>query len=135
MVFSTQITVNFGDTDPAGLVYFPNIFHYCHIAMERFFEEVCGVSYSKLTGEKQVGFPTAKIDGEFKTPLRYGDAIDIEITVSEIGNKSLSLSYKVKNREGVVCAEVSQVVVAMDLSRHTSIVIPDSIRQSLSNES
>ena len=135
MGFSTQITVNFGDTDPAGLVYFPNIFHYCHIAMERFFEEVCGVSYSKLTGEKQVGFPTAKIDGEFKTPLRYGDAIDIEITVSEIGNKSLSLSYKVKNREGVVCAEVSQVVVAMDLSRHTSIVIPDSIRQSLSNES
>ena len=135
MVFSTQITVNFGDTDPAGLVYFPNIFHYCHIAMERFFEEVCGVSYSKLTNKKQIGFPTAKIDAEFKTPLRYGDVIDIEITVSEIGNKSLSLSYQVKNREGVVCAEVSQVVVAMDLSRHSSIAIPDSIRQSLTNQS
>ncbi len=135
MGFSTQITVNFGDTDPAGLVYFPNIFHYCHIAMERFFEEVCGVSYSKLTGEKQLGFPTAKIDAEFTIPLRYGDVIDIEITVSEIGNKSLSLSYKVKNREGVVCAEVSQVVVAMDLGRHSSIAIPDSIRQSLSAHS
>jgi 4-hydroxybenzoyl-CoA thioesterase len=135
MVFSTQITVNFGDTDPAGLVYFPNIFHYCHIAMERFFEEVCGVSYSKLTGEKKLGFPTAKIDAEFATPLRYGDVIDIEITVPEIGNKSLTLSYSVKNREGVVCAEVSQVVVAMDLSRHASIAIPDSIRKSLDNQS
>jgi 4-hydroxybenzoyl-CoA thioesterase len=135
MVFSTQITVNFGDTDPAGLVYFPNIFHYCHIAMERLFEEVCGVSYSKLTGEMQVGFPTAKIDGEFTTPLRYGDVIDIEIAVSEIGNKSLSLSYKVRNGEGVVSAKVSQVVVAMDLNRHASIAIPDSIRQSLSNQS
>lgn len=135
MVFSTQITVNFGDTDPAGLVYFPNIFHYCHIAMERFFEEVCGVSYSKLTGEKKLGFPTAKIDAEFATPLRYGDVIDIEITVPEIGNKSLTLSYIVKNREGVVCAEVSQVVVAMDLSRHASIAIPDSIRKSLDNQS
>jgi len=135
MGFSTQITVNFGDTDPAGLVYFPNIFHYCHIAMERFFDEVCGVSYSKLTGEMQVGFPTAKIDGEFTTPLRYGDVIDIEIAVSEVGNKSLSLTYKVRNREGVVCAQVSQVVVAMDLSKHASIAIPDSIRQSLSNQS
>ena len=134
MAFSTQITVNFGDTDPAGLVYFPNIFHYCHIAMERFFEEVCGISYSKLTSEKQLGFPTAKIDAEFTTPLRYGDVIDIEITVSEIGNKSLSLCYKAKNREGVVCAQVSQVLVAMDLSRHASIAIPDSIRQSLSNQ-
>src|SRR6185503_10860903 len=135
MDFSTRITVNFGDTDPAGLVYFPNIFHYCHIAMERFFEEVCGVSYSKLTGEKQVGFPTAKIDGEFTTPLRYGDVIDIEIAVSEIGNKSLSLTYEIRNREGVVCAQVSQVVVALDLSKHASIAIPDSIRQSLSNQS
>jgi 4-hydroxybenzoyl-CoA thioesterase len=103
--------------------------------MERFFEEVCGVSYSKLTGEMQVGFPTAKIDGEFTTPLRYGDVIDIEIAVSEIGNKSLSLSYKLRNGEGVVSAEVSQVVVAMDLNRHASIAIPDSIRQSLSNQS
>lgn len=135
MVFSTQITINFGDTDPAGLVYFPNIFHYCHIAMERFFEEVCGISYSKLTGERQLGFPTAKIDAEFTTPLRYGDVIDIAITVSEIGNKSLSLGYKVKNLEGVVCADVSQVVVAMDLSSHASIAIPDSIRQSLSSQS
>jgi 4-hydroxybenzoyl-CoA thioesterase len=134
MVFSTQITVNFGDTDPAGLVYFPNIFHYCHIAMERFFEEVCGVSYSKLIAEQQLGFPTAKIDAEFTTPLRYGDVIDIEVAVSEIGNKSLSLSYQVKNREGVVCAELSQVVVAMDLSGHSSIAVPDLIRQSLSNQ-
>jgi 4-hydroxybenzoyl-CoA thioesterase len=131
MVFSTRITVNFGDTDPAGLVYFPNIFHYCHIAMERFFEQVCGVSYSKLITDQQLGFPTARINSEFKAPVRYGDVINIEITVSDIGNKSLSLIYKVKNGEGGVCAEVSQVVVAMDLRKHASVSIPDSIRKSL----
>lgn len=131
MAFSTPLTVNFGDTDPAGLVYFPNIFHYCHIAMERFFDEVCGVSYSELITDQQLGFPTARIDAEFKAPLRYGDVINIEITVSDIGHKSLSLSYKVKNGESVVCAEVSQVVVAMDLGKHASVSIPDSIRKSL----
>ena len=132
MVFSTRITVNFGDTDPARLVYFPNIFHYCHIAMERFFQEVCGVSYSKLTGEQQLGFPTVRIDGAFKIPLRYGDVIDITMTVPRIGTKSLSLSYEVTNSEGLLCAEVSQVVVAMDLSSHSSVAIPDSIRRVLS---
>ena len=131
MVFSTRITVNFGDTDPAGLVYFPNIFHYCHIAMERFFHEVCDVSYSKLTGEQQLGFPTVRIDAEFKIPLRYGDVIDLEMAVLKIGKKSLSLSYKVTNSEGLVCAEVSQVVVAMDLTTHSSILVPDSIRRAL----
>jgi len=131
MVFSTRIAVNFGDTDPAGLVYFPNIFHYCHIAMERFFQEVCSVSYSNLTGEQHVGFPTVRIDGEFKTPLRYGDEIEITMTVSKVGTKSLSLSYKFTNSEGLLCAEVSQVVVAMDLSDHSSIAIPDYIRRAL----
>ena len=130
MVFSTRITVNFGDTDPAGLVYFPNIFHYCHIAMERFFQEVCGVSYSKLTGEQHVGFPTVRIDGEFMIPLRYGDEIEITMTVSKVGTKSISLSYKVTNSEGLSCADISQVIVAMDLSNHSSIPIPGSIRRS-----
>ncbi|HSE31802.1 MAG TPA: thioesterase family protein [Pyrinomonadaceae bacterium] len=131
MSFSTPLTVNFGDTDPAGLVYFPNIFHYCHIAMERFFQEVCGVSYSELVGDQQLGFPTARIDAEFKAPVRYGDVINVEIRVSDVGNKSLSLSYIVKNNEGIVCAEVRQVVVAMELGRQASVSIPDSIRQSL----
>lgn len=131
MVFSTRITVNFGDTDPAGLVYFPNIFHYCHIAMERFFQEACGVSYSKLTGEQHVGFPTVRINGEFKMPLRYGDEIEITVTVSKVGTKSLSLSYKVTNGEGLLCAEVSQVVVAMDLNNHSSIAIPDYVHRAL----
>ena len=48
MPFSTRITVRFGDTDPAGLVYYPNIFHYFHIAMEEFFADRCGISYQKL---------------------------------------------------------------------------------------
>lgn len=131
MAFTTRITVNFGDTDPAGLVYFPNIFHYCHIAMERFFEEVCGVSYSELINDQQLGFPTATIEGKFKAPLRYGDIINVEITVSHVGNKSLSLSYRVTNTDGNICAEVTQVVVAMDLRRQTTVSIPDSIRESL----
>ena len=38
----------FGDTDPAGLVYYPNLLHYCHIAMERFFAERCEIKYSDL---------------------------------------------------------------------------------------
>jgi 4-hydroxybenzoyl-CoA thioesterase len=134
MAFSTRIVVNFGDTDPAGLVYFPNIFHYCHMAMERFFEEICGASYHVLIDQHRVGFPTVKISSEFKSPLRYGDSIDIQLNVSSVGNKSLSLSYRITNTSGAVCAEVSQVVVAMDLTRHQSIPIPEFIRQKLTTK-
>jgi 4-hydroxybenzoyl-CoA thioesterase len=133
MPFLTRITVNFGDTDPAALVYFPNIFHYCHIAMERFFEERCGIPYSTLVQERRLGFPTVQIQAEFKSALRYGDVIDVELSVTKVGNKSLTLSYKLISDE-VVCAEVSQVVVAMDLDRHRSVEIPDSLREVLQHE-
>jgi 4-hydroxybenzoyl-CoA thioesterase len=130
MVFSTQLTINFGDTDPAALVYFPNIFHYCHIVMERFFHDRCGVQYSTLIQDQKLGFPTVHIQAEFKSTMRYGDVIDVELEVTRIGNKSVSFFYQLM-RERVVCAEVLQVVVAMDLSTHLSVQIPDSLRESL----
>ena len=130
MPFLTTITVNFGDTDPAALVYFPNIFHYCHIVMERFFFERCGVPYSTLIQEKRLGFPTTQIQAEFKSALRYGDVINVELAVTKVGNKSLSLSYKLI-RDFVLCAEVSQVVVAMDLLTHRSVEIPEFLREVL----
>jgi len=133
MPFLTRITVNFGDTDPAALVYFPNIFHYCHISMERFFEERCGIPYSTLIQQRRLGFPTVQIQAEFKDALRYGDVIDVEMAVTKLGRKSLSLSYQLI-RDGVVCAEVSQVVVAMDLNTHLSVEIPDSLREVLHPE-
>lgn len=46
MPFSTRMKIRFGDTDPAGLVYYPNIFHYFHIAMEEYFSAHCGISYA-----------------------------------------------------------------------------------------
>jgi 4-hydroxybenzoyl-CoA thioesterase len=130
MSFSTRLTVNFGDTDPAALVYFPNIFHYCHIVMERFFEKRCGIPYSTLIQEQRLGFPTVQIQAEFKSAIRYGDVIDVELRVTKIGNKSVSFSYRLM-RESFVCAEVSQVVVAMDLESHRSVEIPDFLREVL----
>lgn len=130
-MFSTRLTVNFGDTDPAALVYFPNIFHYSHIAMEQFFEEVCTIRYSDLVGEKRIGFPTVKIEAEFMQPLRYGDIIDIQLVVKRVGNKSLTFSYSILNDSGVLCAAVEQIVVAMDLATHQSMTIPDWIRERL----
>ena len=131
MPFSTRITVNFGDTDPAGLVYFPNIFHYCHIAMERFFEAASGIHYSRLIDDQRLGFPTVKIEGEFNSPLHYGDVVDVELTVLEVGNKSMTLGYTIRNSSAVMCARVKQIVVAMDLSSHQSVAIPEEIRARL----
>ena len=132
MPFETQITIAFGDTDPAGLVYFPNILHYCHLAMERLFAEHCHREYSSLIKDDNLGFPTVRSNAEFLVPIVYGDTILVEIRTLEIGNSSLKLQYSIRRTsDGVLCSRVDQVHVAMNLSSRRSTAIPPTIRREL----
>ena len=125
-MFTTRICVEFGDTDPAGLVYYPNIFHYCHVAMERFFAERCGVPYSTMINEKRIGFPTVKSEAEFKVPIVYGDEIEITVDVVTVGTSSIRFRYSLRRvLDQTLCAEVEQIHVAMDLTMRKSIPIPE----------
>src|ERR1051325_11642171 len=76
MPFTTRITVRFGEADPAGLVYYPRLFHYCHIAFEEFFAARCGITYEQLLARERIGFPAVNVQAEFVAPLVYGDEVE-----------------------------------------------------------
>jgi 4-hydroxybenzoyl-CoA thioesterase len=129
MPFSTRITVRFGDTDPAGLVYYPNIFHYFHVALEEFFGARCRVSYRRLMADERIGFPTVKTETEFFAPLVYGDEADVEIYVSHTGNSSATFEYAVRRAgDRTLCARSTQVHVAMNLDTRRPVPIPEKYR-------
>ncbi len=93
MSFSTRIIVRFGDVDSAGLVYYPRIFHYFHIALEEFFAARCGTAYHRLMSEERTGFPTVNAQTEFLAPLVYGDEINVSMCVVEVGTTSVTFEY------------------------------------------
>ena len=129
MLFSTRIPVRFGDCDPAGLVYYPVIFHYCHIAMEEFFAERCGISYARLMADERVGFPTVNIQSEFFVPLVYGDEAEVEVSVARVGKSSVTFEYSVRRlSDGTLCARSTQVQVAMDLETRRPVPVPERYR-------
>lgn len=130
MPFSTTITVRFGDTDPAGLVYYPNFFHYFHVAMEEFFAARCGISYQRLMAEERIGFPTVNAQAEFIIPLVYGDEAIVEIFVSEVGRSSATFEYSVRRAsDGALCARARLVHVCMNLDKRQSVEISDYYRR------
>jgi 4-hydroxybenzoyl-CoA thioesterase len=129
MPFSTRITVRFGDTDPAGLVYYPNIFHYFHIALEEFFAARCGISYQRLMADERIGFPTVNSEAEFFVPIVYGDEVDVEIFVSHTGNSSATFHYSARRMsDGTLCARARQIHVAMNLDTRRPLPIPEKYR-------
>ncbi|HEU4596703.1 MAG TPA: thioesterase family protein [Pyrinomonadaceae bacterium] len=130
MPFSTRIVVRFGDCDPAGLVYYPALFHYCHVAMEEFFAARCGKSYARLMAEERVGFPTVNVSAEFFRPFVYGEEVEVEVFVSRVGKSSATFEYRLRRAgEEGLRARATLVQVAMNLDERRAVAVPEDLRR------
>lgn len=129
MTYKTIITVNFGDVDPAHIVYYPRIFHYCHVAFERFFTEFVGITYPKLLKDEGIGFPTVNATTSFSRPIHYGDHLEITLTVDRIGKSSVDFLYMGRNLDGDVYFQSTIRVVAVSMANFTPIAIPEKYRE------
>lgn len=135
MPFSTRVKVRFGDVDPAGLVYYPFIYHYFHIGLEEFFGACCGVTYQQLMANERIGLPTVNARTEFFIPLVYGDEVDVEVYVSKMGNSSARFEYAAKRvSDGALCARSTQVQVWMNLDTRRAVPLPDKYRKAFERD-
>src|SRR6201989_1835641 len=128
MPFSARITVRFGDCDPAGLVYYPVLFHYCHTAMEEFFAARCGVEYARLVSGARLGFPPGSARGEFFEPLVYGDVVEVEVWASSVGRTSVTFEYRLRRAgDGRLCASATLVQVALSIAERRAVPCPETL--------
>lgn len=132
MAFRSQLTVRFGDIDHAGIVYYPRFLHYFHVALEEFFPARLGMEYPTMIDKHRIGLPTVHLETDFSRPLRYGDKIDVEVGVRDIGRSSISFSYRVfKPGEDDPLIVGHNVVVCMNMDRFEKIEVPGWLRKSL----
>jgi 4-hydroxybenzoyl-CoA thioesterase len=130
MPFSTRITVRFGDCDPAGLVYYPVLFHYCHAAMEEFFAARCGGGYARLVADRRLGFPTVNVRAEFFAPFVYGDEAVVEVWASAVGRTSVTFEYRLRRASDLkLCASATHVQVLMDLDERRPAPLHEDLRR------
>jgi 4-hydroxybenzoyl-CoA thioesterase len=122
--------VRFGDVDGAGIVYYPRFFNYFHVTFEEFFNRVAGVPYDQILYKERVGFPTVHVETDFGIPLRHGDPIDVEMTVTKIGRSSFTSTYRVL-RAGKLCARAEITTATVDLDKMEAIPIPERYRAAL----
>lgn len=128
MSFRTQVQVRFGDVDHAGIVYYPQFFIYFHEAFEDFFNEN-GHAYHVMLNQRRIGFPTVHIETDYKQPLRYGDSLDIELTVPKLGRSSAVFRYVgFRHRDGLQACSAEITCACVDMSTWKSTAIPDDLR-------
>lgn len=129
MPYTNTYAIRFADVDHARILYFPNFLHYFHCAFEDFFEHACGFHYNRVLNEHRIGFPSVRVEVDFKAPLRFGDHVAITIETERIGNKSITLRYIGHRTEtDQVCVEGTITSACMSMDTYRAIEIPPQYR-------
>ena len=133
MPFRAPIKVCFGDIDNAGIVYYPRFMHYFHLAMEEFFGCELGVDYADVLHKHNVSLPTVHLESNFRQRLKYGDRINMEVRVLNIGRTSITWGYqgyRAGDNEEVV-VEGNNVTVCVTTDTFEKINVPEWLRDPL----
>jgi 4-hydroxybenzoyl-CoA thioesterase len=90
------VNVEFGDCDPAAIVWFPNFFRWIDAASRHFFMQ-CGVPRWEETAQTLgvIGTPLVDTKSRFIKTASYGDVLDIAVTITEWRNKSFVQTYRI----------------------------------------
>ncbi|MHB8869688.1 MAG: acyl-CoA thioesterase [Thermoleophilia bacterium] len=133
--FRTTIKVCFSDIDNAGIVYYPRFLHYFHLAMEEFFFNELGIDFADVLHERNVSLPTVHLEADFRQRLKYGDRIDMEVRVLEVGRSSIRWGYRGYRDAGGdgLVVEGNNVTVCVDTGTFEKIEVPDWLRRGLTD--
>jgi 4-hydroxybenzoyl-CoA thioesterase len=95
-----QVTVEWGDCDPAGIVYFPNYFSYFDASTNALFLRALGFNkYEMLKKYDIIGIPLVDVGARFIAPSVFGDVVTIESTVVELKRSSFRMAHRLFNGE------------------------------------
>ena len=129
MAFTRDIEVRFPDVDYARILYYPRFFDFAHRVFEDFFSAEVGTPYWKLLREGNVGFPSVHAEGDFHSPLAFGDVARIELACEKASERSIGLRYRFTRVEGLVhCATLRVVTVPIALDTLKALPVAPEVR-------
>ena len=98
------VNVQFGDCDPAGIVFFPKFSRWMDEASLAFFMAQGIPPWRELVKTRGIiGTPLLEIHTRFMRPATYGETIHVHTTVEEWAAKTFRHRHVVKRGETVLC--------------------------------
>jgi 4-hydroxybenzoyl-CoA thioesterase len=133
MLSNTRIIrVEWGDCDPAGIVFYPRYFEMFETCIATLFERATGLTkYQMLRKYEFAGYPVVEARAKFSAPAKYGDDVVAETTVTEFRRSSFDVQHRVFNADKLAVEGFETRVWVVhhpdDPNRLKSQAIPDEI--------
>jgi 4-hydroxybenzoyl-CoA thioesterase len=92
------IRIEWGDCDPAGIVFYPRYFEMFETCIATLFERATGMTkYQMQKAYGFTGYPVVQARAEFLAPAKYGDDVIAETSISEFRRSSFDVHHRVFN--------------------------------------
>jgi len=89
-----EIQVEWGDCDPAGIVYFPRFFEFFDGCTNALFERAGFRKAEMLKHYGLLGIPLIEAGAQFYVPAAFGETVVVETRIVEWGNSSFRVEHK-----------------------------------------
>ncbi len=130
---SIEIEIEWGDCDPAQIVYYPNFFRWFNFGAHKLFN-AAGLPFHELIEARGiVGVPLLDARATFLAPVRFGDIITVTSEITEWRNKSFVVSHQIHNGD-VLSVEGREIRAWVEKAPGSkkgirAIPIPDDVKQ------
>jgi YbgC/YbaW family acyl-CoA thioester hydrolase len=96
--FSITRTVEFSETDMAGIMHFSNFFRWMEACEAAFYRSLNLPLISFVPGSV-VGWPRVKASCDYKSPLRFNDVIEVKLFIKEVRSKAVLYVFQFRKVE------------------------------------
>lgn len=128
-------TIEFHETDAAGLVHFSNYFRYAEAAEHALYR---AIDYPMMKRESSsfYGWPRVRAQAKYSAPLDSGDVLRIELWITEIKDKAIEWAFRIeREHDQVLAAKGSFATMHVHIDALTrdmkSMPIPEVLRERL----
>lgn len=128
-MYHTQVKIRFKDADPAGIMFFANVFDIAHDVFEEFIQ-AAGFSWEEYFESSEYAVPLRHVEADYKSPLRPGHSYDVGVEITNLGQSSVTFKYQFYD-DHTLCCDVTMVHTFINPSTHKKISIPADVRKRL----
>jgi len=95
------IRIEWGDCDPAGIVYFPRYFEFFDACTRALFEQAGFFKRDMLKTYGIAGIPVVDLKTRFIVPSRFGDDVTVVSSVAKWGDSSFVVRHRLMKGEAM----------------------------------
>ncbi len=127
--YTQSFVPKFHDADPAGIMFFGNVYAKAHGTYETFVEHL-GFTWKEWFANETWAVPIRHSECEHLAPIFPGQSYDVECRLEKIGTSSFTMKY-VFTSSKATHAEVTIVHAFVDLKKKAKCEMPSVVRERL----